>query len=155
MYFDIKIYSKNKNSLNKFLFFISNINIPLKTVFNVPNEKKKTFLTVLKSPHVNKDAQDQFEFKMFSKSLIVYSNQPKLFILVLKKIINESFSDIKIKIYCYVTLKKKLLINIFNPLSVSISFVFFKKHNNFFFRQQLTRYLKLFDCCGEIVLKTL
>ena len=150
MHFFIKASSKNKTSLQNFLIFISDFNFPLKLVANFPNKKKKKFLTVLKSPHVNKDAQDQFEFKYFSKNIIVYSNQPKLFLFVFKKILNTSFADLDIKLYSSINVfsdNQYITNNHLNPRIVKINFINFKKTNKNFVK--LTNYLELCDCYGE------
>ena len=44
-------------------------------ICNLPQKKNKKFITVLKSPHINKTAQEKFEFKMFSKVITFWSPQ--------------------------------------------------------------------------------
>jgi ribosomal protein S10 len=98
-HYNITIASKNKKSLDAFLRFLGD-NLDLN--FNLINkyfEKKKQrkILTILKSPHVNKTAQEQFESKIFSKQLTLYV--PKHFqCLLFFKNIRTVFTDIKIKI---------------------------------------------------------
>ena len=59
----IKLYSKNKNSLNRFLQLLGQISTEWKTLTFVVKyiKKKKKKVTILKSPHVNKKAQTQFQ----------------------------------------------------------------------------------------------
>jgi ribosomal protein S10 len=97
--YNITIASKDKKSLNAFLsFFGSNLDLN----FNLINkyfEKKKQrkILTILKSPHVNKKAQEQFESKIFSKQLTLYVPKHSQYLLFFKRI-KTVFTDIRIKI---------------------------------------------------------
>ena len=71
MTFLIKISSKDKKDLNLFLNFFSKFeNIKIK---NISNKKFKNFLSILKSPHINKSAQEQFEVKFYTKTLLIES----------------------------------------------------------------------------------
>jgi ribosomal protein S10 len=94
----LKISSKNEKSLKNFLAFISK---HLKTKFNIIKksismQNKTKVLTILKSPHVNKTAQEQFEFRTFSKQVLVKSSYLDKNIVFLKKVLNRSFHDISI-----------------------------------------------------------
>jgi NADH-quinone oxidoreductase subunit A len=70
-YFQLKIISKNKESLNHFyehLFFRTDLNRNfafLQKFFKFSNTKKR--LTILKAPHVYKTAQEQFEINNFQR----------------------------------------------------------------------------------------
>ena len=44
-------------------------------------KKKKTKFTVLKSPHVNKTAQEQFEYRIYKKQLKCFAFQSVLFLM--------------------------------------------------------------------------
>jgi hypothetical protein len=59
---------------------------------------KKSFIAILKSPHVNKKAQEQFETHFYSKQLSIYSTKKLKYLFFLKKIKNNIFSDLKLKI---------------------------------------------------------
>lgn len=61
-------------------------------------KQKRKFFTVLKSPHVNKTAQEQFELCFFSKDIKFKSFQLLKILIFLKKLQKISFSDISIKI---------------------------------------------------------
>lgn len=61
-------------------------------------KKKKKFMTILKSPHVNKTAQEQFEIRTFSMQLKVVTMQPFKFLMLLKKMKNYLFPDISVKL---------------------------------------------------------
>jgi ribosomal protein S10 len=99
--YNITLYSKNKKSLNYFLKFLKhNLKIQNTQIFlkfkNKKNKKKK--ITVLKSPHVYKTAQEQFEYKIYSIKISFYSYRTKKYLVVLKRIKNQLFPDIKINI---------------------------------------------------------
>lgn len=97
---NIKIESKNQISLKKFLKFFketSNTNFKIIQKFFYKKEKK-TFVSILKSPHVNKSAQEQFEIRNNSAQITVQTTEPFKFLIVLKKIKINLFPDINIKL---------------------------------------------------------
>ena len=73
--YQLKIKSLNKGSFflyKEFLKLILNkTNINFK-IFNLPLKKKR--ITLLKSPHVNKSAREQFEIKYF-KTILQITNE--------------------------------------------------------------------------------
>ena len=84
----LTISSKNVRSIQNFLVFWEkvvepNINLIRKTF---QKRSKKKVLTLLKSPHVNKTAQEQFEFRTYSKQLWIYSTHNFNVLILLKKI---------------------------------------------------------------------
>ena len=95
----IKLYSKNKESLKQFKKLIENINQKWKNItFSVKDTKKKRKrITILKSPHVNKTAQTQFQSIVYTSNIRYFSWDAKKNYIVLKKIKNYMFPDIKIK----------------------------------------------------------
>jgi hypothetical protein len=98
MFFYLKVSCKDKRILKKFLHFFAKIEflpIFLKT-FSKHEERK--FVTVLKSPHVNKTAQEQFEYRFYSKHLLIRSFKPLTFLLFLKNLRNLSFSGINLEV---------------------------------------------------------
>jgi ribosomal protein S10 len=112
-------FSKNKNSLNSaFLFFLNVSYLNFKIVKKYFQKKtKKSFITILKSPHVNKKAQEQFETRFYSKQLSIYSTKKLKYVFFFKKIQNNVFSDVKLKLkfttsFCK---KKKLYLSLFEP----------------------------------------
>jgi ribosomal protein S10 len=118
----IKIYSKDKNSLKHFILLLQKINNKWKNVsFVLKNiKKRRKKVTVLKSPHVNKKAQTQFQAITYS-TLIKYSSlEIKKNYILFKKIKNHLFPDIKIKIEQTVLLKntKTLVKNQFLPKKI-------------------------------------
>lgn len=97
MYIQLKIKSLDKLSLKLYLNYLKNIFFKLKlknfTIQNLPLEKKK--LTLLKSPHVNKKALEQFEFVIY-KSLVTLKDFKKL--ILLKYIIINKPKNLKLSL---------------------------------------------------------
>ena len=63
--------SNLKNFIKKLEVFAAKKNIISSTI-NLPIEKKK--MTVLKSPHVNKKAKDQFEIRFYNRLVCLKSH---------------------------------------------------------------------------------
>lgn len=98
MFFYLKVSCKDKRILKKFISFLSKIKSLPVFIKPFPKKKKRKVITVLKSPHVNKTAQEQFEYRFFSKSFVVFCFKPLIFFLLLKKLKNFSFSGIKLEV---------------------------------------------------------
>lgn len=114
--FNIVISSKNQDSLNKFIYvFFKNTYLNFNIIKrSFKKKKRKIVLTLLKSPHVNKKAQEQFETRFFSKEFKIQVFQNFKFLIFLKKLKKHLFPDIKTKIK-FATNNKKLCIKVFNP----------------------------------------
>ena len=97
MFFNIYIFSKNYHSLNNFVKFL---NIKLKNLKVIKRNRKinKTTVTFLKSPHVNKTAQEHFSFNYFTKNLIIKVKKPLLALFIIKFLKKKLFLDVKFKI---------------------------------------------------------
>jgi len=152
MFINIYFYSKNYKSLKKifFLFYklCQNNSLKIKK-FSVQyqKKKKKKFFTVLKSPHVNKRAQDHFEYCLYKKQISVCSLNIFKILIILKRIQLKLFSDVKIKIKFLLSAEK---------LKKNLKFQY--KSNKNFFKSNLdntlkTFDLKFFDIYGEIKFK--
>lgn len=91
----LNIRSTN-NKINIYLTFLLSIfkklDIKYKCI-KIPLLSKK--ITILKSPHVNKKAREQFELKIFKKTIIIYSN---LKLKILKFLILNKPKFIKLKL---------------------------------------------------------
>jgi hypothetical protein len=134
--------TKNLNSLKKFLIFFKTNKIFNNIDFiEQITIKKKKFFTILKSPHVNKKAQEQFEIFFFSKQLKITTTQAFKFLIILKYIKNFIFADIHFKIkFYYKNLKKnKFYKKNFN----------FDKFKNFYFYENLTNKNKHYNLFFE------
>nr|QII42416.1 ribosomal protein S10 [Phaeodactylum tricornutum] len=99
----IKISSKNKNSIFTFCSFLFNqsdlkISSKLLAIKILQFNNKRKFFTVLKSPHVNKTAQEQFESKVFSNQFLIHGSSKSNFLHFLKKLKKDLFPDLKLKI---------------------------------------------------------
>ena len=100
----LKISSKNLYSLKLFNYlliksFLKNNN--LQYYFKLLLKKKKlNFFSLLKSPHVNKTAQSQFETRTFNRTIIFNNSISKiiLILLIIKSIYSGSFPEIKLTI---------------------------------------------------------
>lgn len=99
--YNLTLYSKSQHSLNSFLEFIKH-NDKSKNFYILKNlsKKKKTRkkISILKSPHVNKTAQEQFEYIYYSVRISLHAWEIKKYLITLKKIKNQLFPDLKIKI---------------------------------------------------------
>lgn len=91
----IKIKSLDQLTLQLYLKFLKNIFLKIRlknfTMQNFPLKKKK--ISLLKSPHVNKKAIEQFEFKVY-KALVTIrgiKNLPIFKYLILNKPKNLKF----------------------------------------------------------------
>jgi len=152
MFINIYLYSKNYNSLKIFfsLFYklCQNNMFQIKVIsIQYQKKKRKKKFTILKSPHVNKIAQEHFEYCLYKKQISIYSSNIFKIFIILKKIQLKLFSDIKIKI-------KFLLINEKSKNNSNFSLHLNKK----FFKLNLDNYfktcsLKFLDKYGEIVFK--
>ena len=73
--YQIKIKSLHKDSLNLYKNFLNKTLQSIKINFSICNlPKKKNRITLLKSPHVNKSAREQFEIKYYSTVIQLNGN---------------------------------------------------------------------------------
>lgn len=98
--FSITVWSKNKTSLNHFVLFfkkylIHNSNTIAKYFQKKVNTK---IITVLKSPHVNKKSQEQFETKIFKKQINIKLRNNWKLISFFRRVCHSMCSDINIKV---------------------------------------------------------
>lgn len=152
--YSLLIYSKNKKTINYFLNFFKNNE---KQNFQVTTKKlrKKTF-SVLKSPHVNKTAQEQFQYVYFCISVSFMTHQIKKKLFLMKKIKNQLFPDLKILIKG-TYLNKKKYIELLYPNKIlsynqKLSRVTQKKFMKPTYRSLLKKsvfHLKTLDCYGK------
>lgn len=156
MFFYFKVSSKDSKVLEKFFQFLLKLEAFPTVLKHVSKQKKKKFITILKSPHVNKTAQEQFEFRFYTKQFVIDSFKPLKFFLILKKIKNLSFPGIKLEVKGLFNIKKKnqSFLKVIDPDNIILL-----NRNNFKMAEQLSnklpqkRYIQLFDCYGEVYLK--
>ena len=98
---NLNVLSKNKNSFKNFLGFIYENNIFRKICLkkNCFKKSKKIKLTVLKSPHVNKTSQEQFEIKFYKKLLKIQILKSFYYLIFSKKLNNNLLSDVNFKYF--------------------------------------------------------
>lgn len=155
-FYQITITSKNKHSLkNYFKFIIGNIkNFNLLNKFS-QKKTKRIFFTMLKSPHVHKKAQEQFEFTHFSKQITISTQTNLKFLTFLKKIKTNLFSDVNIKIKFQ--LNKKLQNNFqkkfFNPNYFKLNCFNNKNEKKNYLLTKLQKIVKISDIYGELYQK--
>ena len=101
MYY-ITIISKNENTIKNiykiFQKLDNNKNLNLNIVKKyLQNKNKKHILSILKSPHVNKIAQEQFELGFIYRKILIKPTTKNLkFLILLKKMGLNLFHDAKI-----------------------------------------------------------
>jgi small subunit ribosomal protein S10 len=116
----IIIQSKSQKPIKDFIsFLIASVKALNITIVSkqIQKKAKKKVITILKSPHINKKAQEQFETRYFSKQLAVYSTQSFKHMVFLKKIKSGIFPDVKVKLK-FITHRKnvgKLRAKILDP----------------------------------------
>lgn len=131
--FNVTITSRNKNSIYNFFLFFNRTSLRTlnaEIAYCQKNLKKKR-LTVLKSPHVNKKAQEQFEYRLFKKQFRIKVTKLFKYLVFLKKLNYNLFSDIRIRLKHAITKKSitKSGLKIFNPNYCTLKRVHnFKKH---------------------------
>ena len=99
----IILTSKNLNSLNEFLkffnYFLKKNNPEILKNLKITSKKTRfKKFSVLRSPHVHKQGQEQFELRKFSKKIVINRLLYPRFLVSLKKIKRVLFSDVRISI---------------------------------------------------------
>ena len=158
MYLNIGIRSKNYNSLKSFVRIFKILTqteeLKLNKILKVFQKKRfKKIFTILRSPHVNKSAQEQFEYNLFAKHVNIKSHQILKTLIILKKIKTISFSDIELKIKFIINTKSKKDIFI-NNLKLKKIRIGSKKKNRKIFRdidkfEQIKLYLVCLNLYGK------
>ena len=139
----ITIGSKDKKSVRKFIKLLTEhlelekLNLIGKTTFKKSRTRR---ISILKSPHVNKKAQEQFEFRVFLTTLIIETTQNFKILTLIKKTKNITFADIKVKVN--VTIKKKSKSHLRDSIF----------RLRFYQRTKVRRFLTFLDSYGEISL---
>lgn len=144
------ISSKNKKSLTKFShFFFHNYKNNSQIFTKLFRKKKiKENISVLKSPHVNKTAQEKFKHTHFFITITFATFEIKKELFILKKINNQIFPDLKIIVKGVYKKRKELLLPInsyicFNKLTVT-------KKNSSLLLKKIMLNLKTLDYSGKI-----
>lgn len=126
----IKLISKNEKSLKQFLRFWKKPHTSIansQQILNVSKRKsKRKKLAIIKSPHVNKKAQEHFQQRIRSKTIKCFSWEIRKSFILLKKMKNYTFPSIKILIERKFTSKKNNLIKstFWNPSQIPLKVIF-------------------------------
>jgi ribosomal protein S10 len=162
-HYHLIITSKTKKSIQDFLTLLNDNSINSTVIKkHFTYKKKKKILTILKSPHVNKTAQEQFQLSFFYNQVTVYSNNIFQSLIFLKKIKNNLFSDLKIKIKFFISksLFNKTQTKILTPNNFKLNtlnkFLIQKNRTKKLEKKnykQVIHLLKIFDLYGELVQK--
>ena len=160
MFFHIKVSAKDKKVLENFGQFISKLQLTSNSLQALSKRNLRKFITVLKSPHVNKTAQEQFEFRVYTKEFIISSFKPLTLFLILKKVNDSSFSGLNLKIESLFKRNAKKKLIALNPDSINLNTIEnldSLSHMNPSEKPvslSSKKYIQLFDCYGEMTLKT-
>ena len=151
MFINIHIYSKNYNSIKHFIKLFSN-NVLLEK-FKVTmsdstyqNPTKKKIFTALKSPHVNKTAQEHFEYSLYVKKIKLHSYKGFLLLVFVKNLKNNLFSDLKFKVEV-VNQPLKFCQNLKNKVNPD-NFILIQNY------QGLKSYMKIVNNYGRLILRS-
>lgn len=145
----IKLSSKNEKSLKHFLRFWKTPHANIansQQILDVSKRKnKRKKLAVIKSPHVNKKAQEHFQQKIRSKTIRCFSWEIRKSFMLLKKMRNHMFPGIKILIERKFTRKKNNLIKsvLWDPSNIPLKAIFFS------FDQRKKKTLLIYIRCKE------
>lgn len=154
MFLHFKVSSKDNSALEKFLKFLQRLDISPTVFKHFSKQNKRKFITILKSPHVNKTAQEQFEFRYYTKEFLIDSPKPFTLFLIIKKIKNLSFPSLKLEVKGLFNLNKQNenFFKLADPDNVVLKLGKSKTLSSSAFQK---KYVQLFDCYGELHLKRL
>lgn len=138
------INSKNERTLKKFLTLLFKRNDLYRIHKFLDIKVQQKLSSVLTSPHVNKIAQEQFEFKLLKKKVEYVSTYNFAFLVFVKNVVNNIFADVNVSFNLTINQKSfnRKFIETFNPSNPSFKngkFFLSKKpnlYNLLNFRQQ-------------------
>lgn len=109
--------SKNLKTLKTFSNILFNICIKthLHSIKSYPLHKKNSLMSLLKSPHVNKIAQEQFKFNIFNRKVVLHTHHSLKLLLILKHLGSKLFPDLKIKVLMLLNKNKNILNPVVSP----------------------------------------
>ena len=151
MFFYLKITSKDKKVLDDFIKFLSKLKTSSLILKYFSKQKKRKFITILNSPHVNKTAQEHFEYRYYKKQFFIISFKPFYLFLLLKKIKNSNFPGLNLEINGLFNKNQAVSnpLRAINPNNVVLNFRYLSNLD----ATRKKRYIQLFDCYGETYLK--
>jgi len=155
--YQLTITSKNPKAIKNFLLFFFQKKFYTVEIKFYKIKNKKKIITTLTSPHVNKKAQSQVEYRLFSVKIKIVSNNTQ-HLITLKKIKAKLFPEIRLKIKIIVNKQnyfssqtkslnpKNYTINKLNQLKLKKINLPNLQTNS----EEILTYLKIFDCYGEL-----
>jgi ribosomal protein S10 len=154
--YKLTISSKNPKTLKTFLLFcfqnkkkIFNLNT---TFYKNPTKIKR--LTILKSPHVNKKAQTQLEYRIYATQIKISVKNSSKYLTLLKKIKANIFPDLKLKTQILISKQNnfQLQTKLLKPINFSLNKFSTNKISDSKTKisNKALTYLKLLDCFGEV-----
>jgi hypothetical protein len=156
----LEITGKNRPAFSKFLNLFEELDCAQNSMYwqIIPGLNKKNFITILKSPHVNKTAQEQFEYRTYNKCVVIHTFKPSFFLLLIKILQGLSFPNITLKVTIFAEGVKFVrehldLLELFDSKNIKLhrrlknTSPYSKKNSNL----KYTTYIELFDFYGEIL----
>lgn len=140
----IILSSKNLSSINFSILFFKKllINNILKNKFTFQKIKK---LTLLKSPHIYKRAQEHLGSKFYMKKISIFTHNFSKLLIIIKKVLNFAFYDLNIKIKHFLTFKIKFCLISFKSVYFKLNCFFYKKRvKTYYFLNSLNYQASLF-----------
>ena len=98
---------------------------------------------------MNKTAQEQFEYRIYSKQITIYSSQNFQYLVFLKKINAHLFPDVKIKIKFNMDHSIEKQIEVLNPTNLKKDL--FREKNARNLKLKTKNIIKTFDTYGELL----
>jgi ribosomal protein S10 len=130
----IKLYSKNEKSIQQFYKLLQHWSTSGKNIESnfqlFKTKKKRKKIAILKSPHVNKKAQEHFQIITYIATIHYFSWDVYKSLLFIKKIKNFMFSGLKIKIERKIYFKTEILLKKLKSINNN------KAYKLFSFKQQ-------------------
>jgi ribosomal protein S10 len=152
---NIKVQAKSykKKAINCFLKETKNIeNIKINNILykkEFKNFKRTKKFSLLKSPHVNKNAQEQFEFRTFILTNFFYAINVDNFFNLIKEINKNKYPEISLKINIVLSKKKFIDKKIASLNNIKLDFFLTKINSR---KKEIKNYLNILDFGGELFL---
>jgi ribosomal protein S10 len=146
--YTLLLYSKHKRTINNFLNFFKNNK---QQNFQIQTKKLKiTRFSILKSPHINKKAQEQFQYTHFGTSLSFFTHKIKKKLFFLKKIKNQLFPELKLLIKGTYSSRKNIIKFLLLNCITTYNQKFFGKLTSKNLLKKSIFHLKILDYYGSI-----
>ena len=135
-------------NLKKFHRLFAQFNDAFFSIRYSSKKRIRSSLTVLKSPHVNKTAQEQFEFRFYRKFFQISSYRSFVLLFVFKKFEGSCSSFVKALKKIYLNIPNNRFERL-NPDNFTLDVCFHDSRKIL----ELKTFVVLFDCYGEFLNK--